>query len=217
MPDLFTPAGSPSHRGTSAVPHEPFNLKKVDTFNANGSRTASSPSPGDTPVIPAADSDLDKVDMFDTNGEEPSAVGRIADATLEILSEGYDEIDEMFRKLAARVKMPFHQVSDRYIRQRSRTNADNLWNIYSMYFTQNKEDELGRLPKKERDAIVGFPTPRVRQRCFDKFKDKLQDKYIDFLETWKEARELANMGGTLAQRQQLFDKSKKNIDNSVGC
>jgi len=35
------------------------------------------------------------------------------------------------------------------------------------------------------------------------------------LKTWKEAKELEDMGGTVAQRQQLFDKSKKNLNHMV--
>ncbi|KAI5992977.1 hypothetical protein EDD15DRAFT_2110390, partial [Pisolithus albus] len=71
--------------------------------------------------------------------------GRVPDSVLTVLTEGFNEIDEMLSKLAARVKMPFHQVSDRYVRLHSRTNGTNLWNMYSMYFAKNMERELGRL------------------------------------------------------------------------
>ncbi|KAI6100358.1 hypothetical protein F5141DRAFT_981798, partial [Pisolithus sp. B1] len=45
------------------------------------------------------------------------------------------------------------------------------------------------------------------------FKAEYKDMYSTILETWKEAKELENMGGTLAQRQQVFDKSKKNLNH----
>ncbi|KAI5989987.1 hypothetical protein EDD15DRAFT_2145415, partial [Pisolithus albus] len=47
------------------------------------------------------------------------------------------------------------------------------------------------------------------------FKAEYKDMYATILETWKEAKELENMGGTLAQRQQVFDKSKKNLNHMV--
>ncbi|KAI6167910.1 hypothetical protein EDD17DRAFT_1466900, partial [Pisolithus thermaeus] len=57
------------------------------------------------------------------------------------------------------------------------------------------------------------PTADIRKRCFTLFKAEYKDTYSTILETWKEAKELENMGGTLAQRQQVFDKSKKNLNH----
>jgi len=142
-----------------------------------------------------------------------SLVGRVSNSVLSILSEGFDEIDDMFSKLAARVKMPFHQVSNRYIRLHSHGHGGNLWNTYSMYFTKNTERELARLPKCE--EVTGTPTTAARQCCYTLFKEEYQDTYAMILKTWKEAKELENMGGTVAQRQQLFDKSKKNLNHMI--
>ncbi|KAI6130790.1 hypothetical protein EDD16DRAFT_1470138 [Pisolithus croceorrhizus] len=73
------------------------------------------------------------------------------------------------------------------------------------------ERELACLPKGEQ--ITGTPTADIRKRCFTLFKAEYKDTYSTILETWKEAKELENMGGTLAQWQQVFDKSKKNLNH----
>ncbi|KAI6135903.1 hypothetical protein EDD17DRAFT_1458930, partial [Pisolithus thermaeus] len=130
--------------------------------------------------------------------------GRVPDAVLAVLTEGFKEIDEMVSKLAAHVKMPFHQVSDCYIRLHSRSNGPNLWNTYSMYFAKNMDRELARLPKG--DQVAGTPTADIHKCCFSLFKEEYKDTYSTILETWKEVKELENMGGTIAQQQQLFDK-----------
>jgi len=146
-------------------------------------------------------------------GNQGSVVRRVPESVLAILSVGFDEIEDMFSKLAARVKMPFHQVSDRYIRLHSYGHGGNLWNTYSMYFTKNVAQELARLPKGE--EVTGTPTIDIRKRCYTLFKEEYKDMFAVILETWKEARDLENMGGTIAQRQQLFDKTKKNLDHMV--
>ncbi|KAI5999186.1 hypothetical protein EDD15DRAFT_2160847 [Pisolithus albus] len=80
-----------------------------------------------------------------------------------------------------------------------------------MYFAKNTECELARLPEGE--LLTGTPTADIRKPCFALFKVEYKDTYSSILETWKEAREIENMGGTLAQWQQLFDKSKKNLNH----
>ena len=150
--------------------------------------------------------------MYD-KGKQGFVVGRVSDSVLTMLNEGFDEINEMFSKLAARVRMPFHQVSDRYIRQHSHSHGGNIWNLYSKYFTENTEQELARLPKGEH--VMGTPTTDIRKRCYALFKEEYKDTYTMILETWKEAKELENMGGTIVQRQQLFDKSTKNLNHTV--
>ncbi|KAI6112820.1 hypothetical protein F5141DRAFT_1214134 [Pisolithus sp. B1] len=139
-------------------------------------------------------SSIEETDVFNDKGDQASVVGHVPDAVLAVLIEGFKEIDEMVSKLAARVKMPFHQVSDRYIRLHSHSNGPNLWNTYSMYFAKNMDRELAHLPKGD--------------------QEEYKDTYSTILETWKEAKELENMGGTVAQRQQLFDKTKRNLNHT---
>ncbi|KAI6011934.1 hypothetical protein BKA83DRAFT_4064936 [Pisolithus microcarpus] len=77
------------------------------------------------------------------------------------------------------------------------------------------EHELAHLPKCEQ--VTGTPTADIWKHCFSLFKAEYKDVYYVYstiLETWKEAKELENMGGTLAQWQQVFDKSKRNLNHT---
>jgi len=66
-----------------------------------------------------------------------------------------------------------------------------------MYFMKNTEWELACLPKCE--EVTGTPTTAAQQHCYTIFKEEYQDTYAMILKTWKEAKELENMGGTVAQ------------------
>ena len=120
------------------------------------------PSPGASQVPPSGaltipnSTNISRVTAIE-KGDQEFIVGRVPKSVLAILSEGFDEIEDMFSKLAACVKMPFHQVSDRYICLHSYGHGGNLWNTYSMYFTKNMAWELARLPKGE--EVIGTPTP----------------------------------------------------------
>ncbi|KIM54792.1 hypothetical protein SCLCIDRAFT_78430, partial [Scleroderma citrinum Foug A] len=132
-----------------------------------------------------------------------------------ILNKGFDEINEMLSKLAAYVKMLFHQVSDCYICQHSHSHGGNIWNSYSMYFMENMEHELAHLPKGEH--VMGTPTPDIQKCCYALFKEVYKDTYTRILEKWKEAKELENMDSTIAQCQLLFDKTKKNLNHTFNA
>jgi len=79
------------------------------------------------------------------------------------------------------------------------------------YFAKNMEAELTRLPDSQ--EVQAPPSVDVRKQCYKCFKNQHPDKYIDFLETWKEAEELVDVGTMVAQCQQLFNKSVKNLDH----
>ncbi|KAI6103136.1 hypothetical protein EDD16DRAFT_1709249 [Pisolithus croceorrhizus] len=176
---------------------------------------ADSPSPSRTPsgslIISQDFFNIKETDISNDKGDQVSVVGCIPNSVLAVLMERFNEINEMFSKLAAHVKMPFHQVSDCYICLHSHTHGMHLWNMYSMYFAKNMECELACLPKGEQ--ITGTPTADIQKHCFSLFKVEYKDTYL--IETWKEAKELENMGGTLAQWQQVFDKSKKNLNHTA--
>lgn len=177
-----------------------------------------SPSPGASRVPPSGtltipdSTNISGVAVSEIADQEP-VVARVADSVLVILSEGFNEIDDMFSKLAARVNMPFHQVSDRYLRLYSHGHGGNIWNTYLMYFMKNMDQELARLPKGE--EITGTPTTDARKCCYTLFKEEYKDKYAVILEKWKEAKEIENIGGTIAQQQQLFDETKKHLNHMV--
>jgi len=175
------------------------------------------PGPSHTPpgILTALNSANSSGVVVSEKGSQESVVGRVPDSVMAILSEGFDEIDKMFSQIASRMKMPFHQVFAHYMRLQSHATAVNLWNTYSKYFVKNMEQELAHLPKGER--VTGTPSTNIHRCCFALFKEEYKDMYPMVLETWMEANELEHMGGTLACRQQLFDKSKKSLNHTVCC
>ena len=147
--------------------------------------------------------------------------GRVSDSVLAVLTEGFDEVDISLSKLAARVNMPFHQVVDRYHHSHTHAPGGNVWNIYAKYFAENQEQELSRLPNDEKNvalSISSSPNALLRKRCYELFKAEYKEDYSVILETWREAHELDSMvGGTVARRQRLFNKTIKNLDHTVSC
>ncbi|KIO06310.1 hypothetical protein M404DRAFT_24594 [Pisolithus tinctorius Marx 270] len=111
--------------------------------------------------------------------------------------------------------MPWQQVKDCYNHQYSHSNVQNLWNMYLAYFTKNSESELAQLPQGDH-TIEGSPSIDIRKQCYVHFKEVYSENYINILETWKESEELQDLGGTVAQCQQLFNKSVKNLDHIIG-
>lgn len=92
-------------------------------------------------------------------GDQESVVGHVSDLVLATLSESFDKIEDMFSKLVACVKMPFHQLFNHYICLYSYAHRGNLWNTHSMYFMKNMEQELACLLKGE--EVTGTPTPDI--------------------------------------------------------
>jgi len=155
-----------------------------------------------------------KSEELDENEDSPSYTrGRLPGALMDEFNEGFQQVNAIFAKLGASRGMPWQQVKDRYNRQYSRSNAPNLWNCYSAYFTKHVETELARLPGGQK--VDGIPSAEIRKECYRRFKEEYPDKYVDILETWKEYDDLEDIGETVAQRQQLFGKAVKNLNHMV--
>ncbi|KIM52700.1 hypothetical protein SCLCIDRAFT_140590 [Scleroderma citrinum Foug A] len=73
--------------------------------------------------------------------------------------------------------------------------------------------ELARLPDSQ--EVQAPLSADVRRQCYKCFKNQYPNKYIDFLETWKETEELVEVGAMVAQHQQLFNKSVKNFNHLI--
>jgi len=131
---------------------------------------------------------------------------------MDEFDEGFQQVNDIFTRLGASRGMPWQQVRDHYNRQYSRTNSPNYWNIYTAYFVKHKDTELARLPDLN---VEGTPSRADVKKCYERFKVEYPDIYIEILETWKETQELADMGGTVAQRQLLFNKAAKNLERMV--
>jgi len=138
--------------------------------------------------------------------------GRLPGHLVDEFNEGFQQVTEIFSKLGESRGMPWQQVKDRYNRQYSRSNAQNLWNVYSAYFAKNMQAELAWLPGDQQ--VQGTPSVEIRKECYTLFKQN-NPKYIDILETWKESEELIDVGAMVAQCQQFFNKTAKNLDHMV--
>jgi len=158
--------------------------------------------------------DIDNEKMpHDEHGNDPVyAHGRLPGHLIDGFNKGFQQVTEIFSKLGESGGMPWQQVKDCYNCQYVRSKSQNLWNIYSAYFTKNMQAELARLPGDQQ--VQKNPTVEIRKECYTLFKQN-NPKYVDILETWKECEELVDVGATVAQCQQFFNKTAKNLDHMV--
>lgn len=114
--------GSPQGPGEETPrPHQPPVTKSIPSIKIVPPSSAplfraDSPSPNRVPpcgtsLTSGGSLSVDDADIPGDKGDQASVVGRVPDSVLAILAEGFNEIDEMFSNLAARMKMPFHQVT----------------------------------------------------------------------------------------------------------
>ncbi|KIO00404.1 hypothetical protein M404DRAFT_29553 [Pisolithus tinctorius Marx 270] len=122
--------------------------------------------------------------------------GRLPAAAMDEFNEGFQQVNNIFSKLGESRGMPWQQVRDCYNCQYSCSNLQNLWNLYSTYFVKHMRTELAWLPAPE--VVQGTPSVDMRKACYSCFKAEFPDTYVDILETWKEAEELEDIGGTFA-------------------
>ncbi|KAL4068916.1 hypothetical protein V8B97DRAFT_1872651 [Scleroderma yunnanense] len=83
--------------------------------------------------------------------------GRIPDAVLNVLNEGFQQINDHFSVLEAHVGMPSQQVID-CTKQFGCSNLSNCWNRYQEYFAKHSEQELARLPSDEENTLTPTKT-----------------------------------------------------------
>jgi len=83
---------------------------------------------------------------------------------MDEFNKGFQQVNTIFAKLGASRGMPWQQVKDCYNHQYSHSNAPNLWNCYSAYFTKHVETELARLPGDQK--VDGIPSAEIRKECY---------------------------------------------------
>ncbi|KIM70519.1 hypothetical protein SCLCIDRAFT_100401, partial [Scleroderma citrinum Foug A] len=130
-----------------------------------------------------------------------------------IMEEGLDQIAASLTDLAACSSQPPQQLMDHFVRQYARLNSANDWNKYGKFYVQNMEAELERLCKSGEDSIM---IVTVHKWCYELFK-KDNSNWQKILLKFKESTQYAEVGKTIAQRQQLFNKSAKRLTQSFAA
>ncbi|KAI5991008.1 hypothetical protein EDD15DRAFT_2119414, partial [Pisolithus albus] len=135
--------------------------------------------------------------------------GRPSEAVLDMIQEGLDHITAYLTDLATRSGQPPQQILDRFLKQYSRLNPANDWNRYSKYFSHYTERELERLRKSGSFTGAQSTAATVRKKCYELFKKEYSDTWQEILIKFEESTQYTETGKTVAQRQQLFNKSAK--------
>ncbi|KIM52045.1 hypothetical protein SCLCIDRAFT_142096 [Scleroderma citrinum Foug A] len=130
-----------------------------------------------------------------------------------MIQEGLDHMNAYLMDLAAHSGQPPQQIIDRFLKQHARSNPTNDWNSYSKYFTQYTEQELARLQETREFAGSIDSTPK----CYELFKKQYPDMWQGILTKFEESAQYTEIGKTLGQQQQLFNKSVKQFTQSFAA
>ncbi|KAI6037228.1 hypothetical protein BKA83DRAFT_16431, partial [Pisolithus microcarpus] len=117
-----------------------------------------------------------------------------------MIQEGLDHISAYLTDLATRSGQPPQQIIDRFLKQHARLNPTNDWNRYSKYFTHYTDTAV-----------------TVRKKCYELFKKEYRDTWHEILIKFEESTQYTEAGKTVAQRQQLFNKSAKRFTQSLAA
>ena len=121
-----------------------FEQDDEDGFDFELPERPETPTPSSRSKRP---SDLLLVGADDTENAVagPSNLGRTPARVNTILDQSFHDINLQISQLVSRVGLPFQQVINRFMKQYSRTCANNHWNTYQKFHAANKEQELARL------------------------------------------------------------------------
>jgi len=221
----------------SMAPSRPFTVGPALELGQLGFQCYSSNGPipqGDGAVMSPQDphfsgDNIDPDNMFD---DGTFVVGRPSEAILDIVQEGLDHINAYLTDLVAHSGQPPQQIIDQFLKQHARSNPTNDWNSYSKYFTQHTEQELARLWNTGEFSGSVDSTPckgtlnrlpysnqitavTVHKKCYELFKKQYPATWQEILTKFKESTQYTEIGKTIAQWQQLFNKSVKQFTQSV--
>ncbi|KIM62212.1 hypothetical protein SCLCIDRAFT_120073 [Scleroderma citrinum Foug A] len=124
-----------------------------------------------------------------------------------MIQEGLDHMNAYLMDLVACSGQPPQQIIDRFLKQHARSNPTNDWNSYLKYFTQYTEQELARL----------WETGEFAGSCYELFKKQYPDMWQGILTKFEESAQYTEIGKTLGQQQQLFNKSVKRFTQSFAA
>jgi len=205
-------------------------VKTVEATDKKVGTQCSSHAAASLVELPLDEEDHDDLDRI--FGSNMFIVGRPSEAVLDIVEEGLDQIAASLTDLAARSGQPPQQLMDRFIKQYTHLNSANDWNKYGKFYAQNTEAELECLCKSGEDTVViGSPgckhTDNVSFRsnhisavavckwCYELFKKDNPENWQRILLKFEESTQYAEAGKTVAQRQELFNKSAKKLTQLV--
>ncbi|KIK13444.1 hypothetical protein PISMIDRAFT_17980 [Pisolithus microcarpus 441] len=144
-----------------------------------------------------------------TATDEPTfVVGRTPASIAALLEEGFDHINDEFNTLSGQVRMPIQQVIQCFTQQYACSNSANEWNTYQQYFAAHKAQELQRLQGGEN--VTGMPSEKM-SKCYKLFCKQFPDTYKQILAVYKDTVILGNTDKTVAQCQQLFHNTSKQL------
>ena len=221
----------------SMAPSRPFTVGPALDLGQLGFQCYSSNGPipqGDGAVMSPQDlhfsgNNINPDNMFD---DGTFVVGRPSEAILDIVQEGLDHINAYLTDLVAHSGQPPQQIIDQFLKQHARSNPTNDWNSYSKYFTQHTEQELAHLWNTGEFAGSVDSTPckgtlnrlpysnqitavTVHKKCYELFKKQYPATWQEILTKFKESTQYTEIGKTIAQWQQLFNKYVKQFTQSV--
>ena len=105
----------------------------------------------------------DDDNIFDFNDDEwvdegPRAPGRVSKENQRLLQEGFQEVINIAKRVAAATNLAVGQVFDQWSAARSRKHLiKNMWNLYLRFFKKNALSEIGRLSDGTHRYGVAFP------------------------------------------------------------
>ena len=94
------------------------------------------------------DNDDNIFDFSDDEWEDegPRAPGRVSNENRRLLQQGFQEVIEIAKKVAAATNLAVGQVFDQWSAARSRKHLiKNMWNLYLRFYKKNTLAEIGRL------------------------------------------------------------------------
>ncbi|KAI1784324.1 hypothetical protein LXA43DRAFT_1066862 [Ganoderma leucocontextum] len=209
------PTGSHAgpHNKTPVSTHGQANVAAHDCSNASvdvcaDSGVASLPEAADSVdpwFMPGADSGGED----EGDGGDQKAIGRISDANLKVVRDGFAEVQVLAKGVAAKTGLSASQVFDLWASTNQRTHVkSNPWNLYSSYFKDHQEEELARLETPVAEADVNV---YVRRRCYKKFLEVYGEEDAKVL--LKSHRRLQVVQGTqtAGERKSSFRKASAKL------
>ncbi|KAI6122918.1 hypothetical protein EDD16DRAFT_1704842 [Pisolithus croceorrhizus] len=163
---------------------------------------------GDSVISPEelhfSNSSINPDDTFDGS---TFVVGRLSDAVLDMIQEGLDHITAYLTVLAT-------HILDNPLSRFLITSSSNPDSIPQMTGIECKLEPLWKSGSFT-GSIESTPSATIHKKCYEPFKKDYHDTWQDILIKFKESMRYTETRKTVAQQQQLFNKSTKQFTQSL--